>query len=100
MDDIDVVNQKGGEGGMTDDQKPNPQGNKIYPSTDIDDGNVSNPNVGPGGLTSADENDTSKQSAKVSKIQIVGYDQNGNPTSTPADDSKKVAMQDTIDLDP
>ncbi len=55
----------------------------MYPLTDVEDANASTANVGPGGLMSADEfsAEGDKQSKGVkSRIQIVGYDANANPT--------------------
>lgn len=59
---------------------------KVYPNTDIDDGNISAANVKPGGFTSdeqyngeGDEKWGKKQASNRSKIQVVGYDSKGNP---------------------
>ena len=66
----------GHQGGTT-------QGNRVYPLTDVDDGNISSHNVGPGGMVSADEfSDKFSEKPKPpqkSRIQIVGYDQDPIP---------------------
>jgi len=53
----DVIMQSGSKRSTPQDsqQRVNTQGNRIYPLTDVDDANASVANVGPGGLTSADE---------------------------------------------